>query len=176
SPAPPAAPLPIAVGTQLAEVPTATPGQSNYELAGIHVDGLGYSLTVSNGDESLSISNRCWYPNPEITNLANAYCRTNENITLMGTAQLGDGTGEATPELETFEVIRQSDGVTVVNDTEGNAMLDFDNLEAGRYRVIYTFDTVDGDPDGSHPGCAQSIEQVFEILEVDCGAFFWDGN
>ncbi|MEM6398386.1 MAG: Calx-beta domain-containing protein, partial [Bacteroidota bacterium] len=47
SPAPPAAPLPIAVGTQLAEVPTATPGQSNYELAGIHVDGLGYSLTVS---------------------------------------------------------------------------------------------------------------------------------
>ncbi|MEM6395007.1 MAG: DNRLRE domain-containing protein [Bacteroidota bacterium] len=176
SPAPPAAPLPIAVGTQLTEVPTATPGQSNYELAGIHVDGIGYSITVSNGTTNLSISNRCWYPDPEITNLASTYCRTNENVTLMGTAQLGDGSGEATPELETFEVIRQSDGVTVVNDTEGNAILDFDNLDTGSYRVIYTFDAVDGDPDDTHPGCSQSIEQVFEILEVDCGAFFWDGG
>ncbi|MEM6395020.1 MAG: HYR domain-containing protein [Bacteroidota bacterium] len=176
SPAPPAAPFPIVVGTELNEVPTGTPGLSNYELAGIHIDDIGYSITVSNGTTSLSISNRCWYPNPEFSNLATTYCQTNENLTLMGIAQLGDGTGEANPEMETFEVIRLSDGMTVVNDAEGNAILDFTNLEAGSYRVIYTFDAADDDPDNSHPGCSQSIEQMFEILKVDCGAFFWDGN
>ncbi|MEM9836828.1 MAG: FG-GAP repeat protein [Bacteroidota bacterium] len=176
SPAPPAAPLAIPIGTVLTEVPTGTPGISNYEITGIHVDGIGYDIMVSNGTVTLGISNRCWYPNPSFTNLANSYCRSSNAVTLMGSAQLGDGTGEATPELETFVVINLATGTTVVNDVEGNAVLDLANLPAGFYRVIYTFDAADAAPDGMHPGCAQSIEQVFELLEVNCGTFPWSGG
>ncbi|MEM9835629.1 MAG: Calx-beta domain-containing protein [Bacteroidota bacterium] len=176
SPAPPAAPLAIPIGTVLTEQPTGTPGVSNYFITGVHVDDIGYSIMVSNGITTLGISNRCWYPNPSFSNLASSYCRTNPNVTLMGTAQLGDGTGEATPELETFVVIRVANNETVVNDTEGNAVLDIATLPAGRYRVIYTFDAADDDPDANHPGCSQSIEREFEILEVNCGTFPWGGN
>jgi hypothetical protein len=176
SPAPPLAPLPIAVGTVLAEFSTATPGISDYELTGVHVDGVGYSIMVSNGSITLGINNQCWYPNPEFTNLAATYCRSSDNVTLMGTAQLGDGTGEANPEMETFVVINLSDNSIVVNSTEGNAVLDIANLPAGRYRVIYTFDATDEDPDSSHPGCSQSIEAEFHLLEVNCGTFPWGGG
>ncbi|MEZ4949571.1 MAG: hypothetical protein R2784_09330 [Saprospiraceae bacterium] len=47
SPAPPAAPAPIAVGTQLTAL-----GGNTYQLNGIHVDAQGYSVTVSNGRTS----------------------------------------------------------------------------------------------------------------------------
>ncbi|MEM9836698.1 MAG: Calx-beta domain-containing protein [Bacteroidota bacterium] len=176
SSAPPVAPIPIPIGTVLTEQPTGTTGVSNYVLTGIHVDDIGYSIMVSNGITTLGISNRCWYPNPSFSNLAAAYCRTNPNVTLMGTAQLGGGTGEATPEMETFIVINVANNTTVVNDVEGNAILDIANLPAGRYRVIYTFDAADDDPSFNHPGCSQSIEQEFEIIEVECGTFPWGGG
>lgn len=176
SAAPPAVPTPIAVGFELTELPTGTPGVSNYVLTGIHVDDIGYSVMVSNGTTTLAISNRCWYPNPVFSNLASSYCRTNANVTLMGSAQLGDGSGEATPEMETFTVINLNDNSVVVNDIEGNATLDIANLPAGRYRVIYTFDAADDNPTTNHPGCSQSIQQEFDILDVNCGTFPWGGQ
>ncbi|MEM9836846.1 MAG: hypothetical protein AAF828_10110 [Bacteroidota bacterium] len=174
--APPSAPTPIAIGTELTEVLSTTPGASNYQLSGIHVDGIGYAITVSNGSETLSISNRCWYPNPSFENLANAYCRSSRPLVLAASAQLGDGTGPATPEQETFLVINAETNEVILNEAAGNAILNFQTLPAGRYRVIYTFDAADGVPDGSHPGCSQSIEREFELLEADCGQFPWGGR
>ncbi|MBK7408020.1 MAG: hypothetical protein IPJ40_08020 [Saprospirales bacterium] len=47
SPAPPAAPLPVATGTPLVET---VPGVSGiYLLTGKHVDALGYAISVTNG-------------------------------------------------------------------------------------------------------------------------------
>jgi hypothetical protein len=62
---PPAAPTPIMIGATLTET---NPGVSGvYRLDGIHVDNIGYSITVENGSgTSLSLSNRCAYPNVTI--------------------------------------------------------------------------------------------------------------
>ncbi|MFN8333139.1 MAG: hypothetical protein U0T81_18320 [Saprospiraceae bacterium] len=46
SPPPPAAPVLIPLNTVLLESPA---GSGNYILNGIHVDSLGFSVTVTNG-------------------------------------------------------------------------------------------------------------------------------
>ncbi|MCC6412807.1 MAG: lamin tail domain-containing protein, partial [Saprospiraceae bacterium] len=83
SPAPPSAPTPITVGTVLTESPV---GSGDYFLNGIHVDAIGYSITVSNGlGVTLSISNSCEYPNPVITsNLDNPFCLYSDAVILTG--------------------------------------------------------------------------------------------
>lgn len=57
SPAPPAAPIPVAVGTVMPEVTTGV-----YVFEFRHVDNLGYFIEVSNGMDTLSLENRCAYP------------------------------------------------------------------------------------------------------------------
>ena len=45
-------------------------GGNMYTLTGIHVDALGYTISVSNGrGTTLSIGNSCQYPNPSITSV-----------------------------------------------------------------------------------------------------------
>src|SRR5690606_8384892 len=61
---PPAAPVLIPLGTVIVESAT-DPGI--YQLEGIHVDGNGFFLTVTNGTDVLNISNTCYYPNISIT-------------------------------------------------------------------------------------------------------------
>jgi hypothetical protein len=55
-------------------------------------------------------------------------------------------------------------------------MLNFSTLPPGSYRLVYTFDALDDDPDQQHPGCVQRVEQSFTIQNVNCGTFPWDGN
>ncbi|MBK8518881.1 MAG: hypothetical protein IPL55_22130 [Saprospiraceae bacterium] len=64
--APPNAPMPIPVMTTLTET---VPGVSGiYRLSGVHVDDIGYTVTVSNGlGTTLTIGNKCAYPNVDIT-------------------------------------------------------------------------------------------------------------
>lgn len=57
SPAPPAAPIPVVIGTMMPEVSTGV-----YVFEFRHVDNLGYFIEVSNGVDTLSLENRCAYP------------------------------------------------------------------------------------------------------------------
>ncbi len=76
SPAPPAMPIAIAVGTELIEI---NPGV--YVLNGIHIDGLGYDITVSNGQYTLSSYNSCAYPDASI-NMDLVYCNNDDSVSL----------------------------------------------------------------------------------------------
>lgn len=57
-----------------------------FQLVGRHVDAIGYTITVSNGQgTSLTISNACQYPNPSITSDLNGdFCLFSDPITLTG--------------------------------------------------------------------------------------------
>ncbi|KAA3623789.1 MAG: hypothetical protein DWQ02_24045 [Bacteroidetes bacterium] len=61
SPLPPAAPIPVPLGTELEEHPVGG-NLSDYSYAFIHIDDLGYTVTVTNGFDTLSIENNCEYP------------------------------------------------------------------------------------------------------------------
>ncbi|MBL0025272.1 MAG: hypothetical protein IPO98_09820 [Saprospiraceae bacterium] len=85
SAAPPNAPTPIPVMTTLTET---VPGVSGiYRLAGIHVDDIGYSVTVSNGlGTTLTIGNKCAYPNVDITAIGPFTNQAGQvNVTLTAT-------------------------------------------------------------------------------------------
>ncbi|MBK7337313.1 MAG: hypothetical protein IPJ00_14615 [Saprospirales bacterium] len=167
SPAPPAAPLPIAAATPLVEGPAGV-----YTLAGIHVDGLGYSITVTNGTLQLSTSNICYYPNPEINGLDAVYCNQDGPQSVTASAQLGDNSGPAPVESILFEVIRQSDNVVVASQSGVGDTFNFNpaSLLQGQYILRVSFD------EAGSPGCVQSIEEEFEVRNVGCGNFPWDGN
>ncbi|MDX2136342.1 MAG: hypothetical protein SFV52_16275 [Saprospiraceae bacterium] len=83
SPAPPAGPVPVTAGTVLEEYPA---GSGDYRLPGVHVDSLGYSLTVvSNAGDTLSISNGCRYPEIAIVSaINNTLCLYSTPLTLNG--------------------------------------------------------------------------------------------
>ena len=87
SPAPPAAPIPVANGTQL------TPGDMDgldndndgsvdeadeiqyYTLSARHVDGQGFMATLQNNlQQSVEFMNTCYYPTPLFTNLDQDFC------------------------------------------------------------------------------------------------------
>lgn len=102
SPAPPAAPLIIPIGTAMTNgtvdgINNDGDGQTDeadenvyYTLRGVHVDALGYNITVTNSlGTSSSIGSTCYYPNPSINGLANTFCLNDPVVTLSGSAQLG---------------------------------------------------------------------------------------
>ncbi|MBK6622571.1 MAG: DUF5011 domain-containing protein [Saprospirales bacterium] len=169
--APPAAPLPVAAGTPLAEGP---PGV--YTLAGKHIDALGYSISVTNGSVTLSTSNTCYYPNPSLSGLNDVYCSQDGAQVATVSAQLGDGSGPATVENILFELIRQSDNTVVASQSGVANTFNFNPaaLAQGHYTLRVTFDGAD---DGvGHPGCEQAVEEDFEVRKVGCGVFPWNGN
>lgn len=169
SPAPPAAPLPVTVGTPLVETPA---GSGTYLLTGKHVEALGYSISVTNGSVTLSISNTCYYPNPAFSGLNAVYCSQDGPQAVTVSAQLGDGSGPATVENILFELIRQSDNAVVATQSGTGTTFNFDpsTLAQGFYTLRATFDAA------GTPGCAQPIEAEFEVRKVGCGNFPWNGN
>jgi hypothetical protein len=176
SASPPVAPTLIPIGTPLTEV-SVDAVSSNYELSGIHVDAEGYSITVWDGGSNiLSITNTCFYPNPTIDNVADLYCKTTSTFAPQGSALLGDNSGPAGKESAAFSLYRLPDNALVATGPEGSFMLNFSTLPPGSYRLVYTFDALDDDPDQQHPGCVQRVEQSFTIQNVNCGTFPWDGN
>ncbi|MBK8491880.1 MAG: hypothetical protein IPL49_13570 [Saprospirales bacterium] len=171
SPAPPAAPLPAGVGTPLVEGPSGT-----YTLTGKHIDAQGYSITITNGSETLSISNTCYYPNPSLSGLNAVYCSQDVQQTATVTADLGDASGTATVENVLFELIRQSDNTVIGSQSGASDTYNFDpsTLPGGHYTLRVTFDAA---YDAIiHPGCVQEIEEDFEVRSVGCGTFPWSGN
>ncbi|MCO6490728.1 MAG: T9SS type A sorting domain-containing protein [Phaeodactylibacter sp.] len=167
SPAPPADPDPLTVPTAFTE--TATPGTVAgtvvYELQAIHVDGQGYTLEVSDGTHTASVSNICYYPNPEILGLANQYYDNDPAVPLSGQADRGDGEGLAVAESESFDILDSEGNVVVANATE----FDPSALCAGTYTVKYTFDAEESSSSIVH-------EQGFEDPGFAMGGDDWNNN
>ncbi len=137
----------------LTEVPLGG-GVSDYELVGVHVDALGYSITVANGlGSTASMSNFCYYPDPSISGLASTYCANDPNVTLMGSAVLGGPPGGPATGVGTF----------TVNGTP-NTIFSPASLGAGTHTVVYSFDAADNNPNISHPGCIQPVPPVSVLV------------
>ena len=149
SPSPPAAPTPIVIGTQLTEE---MPGM--YFLRGIHVDAIGYSLTVGNTNgDVLMISSTCFYPEPSTDLFDGDICLFTPVIDLTGGNTTMDANGAAG--TGTFLI----DGVPA---TQFDPMA----LGIGTFTVTYTFDAGTATPnDPTDPGCVQSITQEVNIVE-----------
>ncbi len=148
SPAPPAAPVSIPVGTV---IPETAPGSGIYRLAVLHVDSAGFSVTATNGvDLPLSLANACYYPNPQILNLASQYCVTSLPVTLQGNAGAGvAGTG-------TFTI----NGVpaTVFNPN---------TLGPGTFTVGFTFNAGPGTPNNPNdPACQATVTQTVQVSDI----------
>ena len=143
SAAPPAAPTLISIGTTM----TYDALSATYKLNGIHVDGVGYSVTVSNGlGTILSISNQCWYPNPTFA-IAPTFCSNTPSVTLSGSATLGNSATAATG-TGSFKI--DNVAATAFNPA---------TQSIGNHTVTYTFDAADNVPTAAHPGCIQSVDQ-----------------
>ncbi len=144
SPAPPAVPTPITVGTVL------TPsGVNAFQLKGIHVDALGYSLVVTNNQgTTLSIGNSCQYPNPAITaDLSGDFCLYSDVVNLTGTP------GDANIASAVFTV----NGVVATQFNPGAGV--------GQYTIEYTVNG--GTPKAAgpnDPGCIQKVSTIVNVI------------
>jgi len=137
SPAPPAAPVPIAIGQVLNEV---VPGI--YELIVRHVDANGFSLTVNNGITPLSIQNTCYYPNVAIVGLPDTVCISSLPVTLTANNNGAAGTG-------VFRINGQP-------ATVFSAQV----LPPATYTVSYTFDAGTGTAGNPNdPGCTTTVSK-----------------
>jgi hypothetical protein len=154
SPAPPAAPTPILVGSTMTAL-----GGGVYELRGIHIDDLGYTITVSNGITTLSTGNRCFYPNPAIVNIGGPYCVDAPNLTLAATVE-NNPTATGIP---TF----------VVNGTPINAVFNaatsrweapYDITASGTFNVDFVFDAGTAAANNANdPGCESTVKTSFQV-------------
>ena len=146
SPAPPAAPILIPLGTTFVENPFPS---GDYFLTGLHVDALGYSITVrSETGQILTIGNSCQYPNPTITaDLNGPFCLYSNPVNLTGTP------GDANIVSQGFTV----NGVpaTVFDPGQG----------VGQYQIVYTVNG--GVPKAfgpNDPGCIQTITVYANVI------------
>ena len=149
SPNPPAAPVPVAIGTFFTEFPA---GSGDYYLTGRHIDAIGYSITVeSESGEILQIGNQCAYPNPEIlSDLSGEFCLFSDPVDLIGT-----------PGDQNFV----SAGFTI----NGNPATVFDPaaLGVGAYHIEYTVDGGVPKANGpDDPGCVQTIGVFVNVVET----------
>ena len=154
SPAPPAAPIPVTVGTVMTESPAGV-----YTLAGKHIDAVGYTISVSNGlGTTLSIGNTCAYPNPSITGLPATICPNSTPITLTGNP------GDANIVSQSFTV----DGVPATTFTPS---------VPGNHTIVYTVNG--GAPKASgplDPGCIQSVSQTVLVHPIVAGTITGPAN
>ncbi len=145
SPAPPGAPIPLAVGTTLLNI-----GGNMFTLDGRHVDAIGYTLTVSNSlGTFLSIGNSCQYPNPTITaDLGHDFCLFSNPVDLTGDP------GDANIVSQGFTV----DGVAATQFDAGSAGI-------GQHLIVYTVNG--GVPKAfgpNDPGCIQSVSIFVNVI------------
>lgn len=146
SPAPPAAPILIPVGTTFTENPALS---GDYYLSGVHVDAQGYSITVrSETGQILMIGNGCQYPNPAITSdLTGPFCLFSDPVPLTGIP------GDANIVSQGFTV----NGVpaTVFDPSQG----------VGSYQIVYSVNG--GVPKAfgpNDPGCIQTVTKFVNVL------------
>lgn len=139
-----------AAGTQFREVKI-KPDSSIYVLRGVHLDGQGYILEAESPlfPGTLSISNLCKYPKPQIYDLDNPICLFTPSITLTGDGGTGvQGSGS-------FKINGQN--ATVFNPK---------TLGTGTHQVTYTFDA--GNPAGKlepkDVGCTSTLTKQVKVI------------
>ncbi|MEL6863554.1 MAG: hypothetical protein AAFP19_04000, partial [Bacteroidota bacterium] len=161
-----------AVGMQSTGVPIATDGSvtltfnavlGTYELPFVHVDAIGYSITVegpfgqgSPVNQSLTIGNTCQYPNPEFNPmLPDQICAADMPITLGGTDTNGNG----------------ADAITFFINGTPATVFDPSALTPGNNTVVMVFNGADDGNGGmgtamnpASPGCIQNVQDVVEVL------------
>ncbi|TNE57763.1 MAG: HYR domain-containing protein, partial [Bacteroidetes bacterium] len=176
SPAPPAAPQALGTGMVLTMgsndgIDNDGDGQTDeademvyYTLKGLHVDAIGYTIGLSNGQgQPASISNRGFYPTPYFTNLEDPFCI------------------ETPPFVIEVGEINGAQGVVTqitVNGVPTN-IFDAAALGLGFHTVTATFDagsattnlTINGVLVGgtvaeaqADPGCQQTITMTVQIV------------
>jgi len=144
SPAPPAQPIAVTVGTPLTYL-----GANVYQLKGIHIDAMGYSITISNGlGTTLSIGNTCSYPNPSFgAELSGPFCLYSDPVNLVGIP--GDN-----------NIVGQGFTINGTPATQFNP-----GAGLGTYTIEYTVDG--GTPKSSgpnDPGCIQKIIKTVQVV------------
>ncbi len=86
SPEPPAAPVPVPVGTTMQHV---SPGSELFQLEFLHVDQQGYSIVIENGyGAQVSVNNVCEYPTIDYLSYTETICNTDPPFPLTGTANV----------------------------------------------------------------------------------------
>ena len=160
---PPNAPTPFVTGPAgetLVEMPNGD-GTSDYTLQGLHIEGQGYSITVTNGTEELSISNQCFYPTLALASAPDEACLFTEPFTITG-AEVNGGVA-VTAMMTVF------DDSNAVVQTEAGQEITIDPMELGTgiYTVSFNFDAgAAGSMDISDPGCEFTITESFQIVET----------
>jgi hypothetical protein len=143
SPAPPSAPFPIPAGTVLTPL-----GGNQFQITGLHIDALGYTIKVTNGSTMLTIGNSCQYPNPSITSdLSGPFCLYSPVVTLVGNP------GDNNIVSQTFTV----NGVTSTTFNPGAGV--------GQYTIVYTVNGGTPKAAGANdPGCIQSVTAFVNVV------------
>ncbi len=101
SAAPPAAPTPYVVGDLIPNV-----GGGRYELEGIHVDSIGYSLVAERVNamgvvqQTLTIANKCYYPTPRLIAPAATTVPFSDCPITLAADEKNGGTGTATFKID----------------------------------------------------------------------------
>jgi len=178
SPAPPAAPNAIPVGTQFTAghldgidnngngVVDESDEMVFYTLRGVHVEGVGYSITIQNNlGVTATISNKAFYPTPVFLNLDGPFCLNTPPFTI----QVGEAYGASG---------------TVKNITVNGVPTNTFNAAAlglGSHTVMATFDAgsattnliINGNLVGgtidqalADPGCEQKITKVVQVVNT----------
>ncbi len=144
-----------------------------YDIPFVHVDDIGYTLMIegpfpmgSAANVTLTISNKCQYPNPVFDPTIPDMINTMDPVITLGGTDTNGGT---------------ADGVTFTLDGSPATEIDPSALAMGTHTVTMTYDGAeDGNggisPDGgttsASPGCIQEVTKDFEIvvcdLVVDC--------
>ena len=160
---PPVSPTPFVIGAAgeiLVETPNGD-GTSTYTLAGVHIDAQGYSITLSNGMDELSINNQCFYPTLAMLSAPTSACLFTAPFTITGEESNG-----GVEDLAGF-VVTDDTGAEVQTANGLEITIDPMTLGTGTYTVEFTFDAgAPGAMDLTDPGCTQSITQTFEIEET----------
>lgn len=156
SPQPPAAPAPLANGQSLDE-----PSPGKYTLTGIHLDGMGYSVSVTNGTDTLHISNSCHYPQLALENLPAGICLEAPPVPLAVQTNGVEGVG-------VFSIWDASADQLIQAPA---SQLDPLALGAGEFLIQYFFDQT---PDSAPcldcmPGCMQVAAQTVAIAAETSG-------
>ncbi len=144
-----------------------------YEVPFVHVDDIGYTLTIegpfamgSAANVTFMISNKCQYPNPVFDPVIPDMINMASPVITLGGTDTNGGT---------------ADDVTFTVDGSPATEIDPSALAMGTHTVVMTYDgaadsnggvSPDGGTTSASPGCIQEVTKDFEIvlcdLVVDC--------
>ncbi|MEM8906272.1 MAG: HYR domain-containing protein [Bacteroidota bacterium] len=142
-------------------IPETPLGSGRYLLNGIHLDGIGYTLSAESAMQPLfplTISNTCYYPDPQIDALT-GYCMDADPVTIIGTAGGEAGVGS-------FQLNNTSLTTVEIPPGSGNWQASFNPafLITTTHTLTFTFDAGGVDPlTNDSVACVSVVSQTFEI-------------